>query len=118
MHLIRVAEHLGVKTPGHVPVHRALPLTDLHTRDVVHLVEERLGHLYGPPDRRDNEKRRLRHDRDVDNVETPRCSPPAATASTTVSSRRQLWNSRDRHNKDIDHDRVWTTLLRNCNCET
>ena len=60
-------------------------LTDLHTRDVDHLVEERLGYLYGPPTRLDNVKRPLRHDRDVNDVSSPRYSPQAATVGAKLS---------------------------------
>ena len=102
MQLIRVAEHLGVKTPG-VPATPSPP-TDLYTRDVDHLVEERLGYLYGPPDRLDHVKRPLRHDMDVDDVSSPRLSPRAATVGAHMSShKRQLWNSHDQRNRDIDH---------------
>ena len=79
-------------------------LTDLHTRDVDHLVEERLGYLYGPPNKLHHVKRPLRHERDVDDVTSPRFSPRAATVGAQLSPhKRQLWNSNDRQNKDIDH---------------
>ena len=88
--------------PGRVPCAQGPTNKDHHTRDVVHLVEETLKNLFGPPDRLDREKRPLRHDRDVD-VKTPRGSPPAATVGAPLSPhKRQLWNSLDRHNKDID----------------
>ena len=71
--------------PGPVPVHRALPTHRLSHQDVDHLVEERLGYLHGPPDRLDHVKRPLRHDRDVNDVSSPRFSPPAATVGALLS---------------------------------
>ena len=82
MQLIRVAEHLGVKTPG-VPATPSRPdgggkpwpcacaqdptnSLDLHNSDVYHLVEAKLWNFRGP---QDHGKLPLRHDRDVNAIQ-------------------------------------------------
>ena len=56
----------------------------LHNRDIDHLVEEKLGNIFGQRNSLDHTNQPLRHDRDVDNIR--RASQHLHCGSATVSS--------------------------------